>query len=45
MTEYLTTQLPGTGGIIRQKPEDFQVEEIPLYEPCGEGDHLFIRVE
>ena len=45
MTEYLTTQLPGTGGIIRQQPEDFQVEEIPLYEPCGEGDHLFIRVE
>jgi tRNA pseudouridine13 synthase len=45
MTEYLTDQLPGTGGIIRQQPEDFQVEEIPLYEPCGEGDHLFITVE
>ncbi len=45
MTEYLTEKLPGTGGVIRQKPEDFQVEEIPLYEPCGEGDHLYIRVE
>ena len=45
MTEYLTAQLPGTGGVIRQRPEDFQVEEIPLYEPCGEGDHLFIGVE
>ncbi len=45
MTEFLTSQLPGTGGTIRQQPEDFQVEEIPLYEPCGEGDHLYLRVE
>lgn len=45
MTEFLTAQLPGTGGSIRHQPEDFQVDEIPLYEPCGEGDHLFVRVE
>lgn len=45
MTEFLTAQLPGTAGIIRQQPEDFQVEEIPLYEPCGQGDHLFVTVE
>ena len=45
MTEFLTSKLPGTGGIIRQHPEDFQVEEIPLYEPCGEGDHLYVSVE
>ncbi len=45
MTEFLTSQLLGTGGIIRQQPEDFQVDEIPLYEPCGEGDHLYLRVE
>ncbi|MDT8444623.1 MAG: tRNA pseudouridine(13) synthase TruD [Desulfuromonadales bacterium] len=45
MTEFLTSQLPGTGGAIRQRPEDFQVDEIPLYEPCGEGDHLYLRVE
>jgi tRNA pseudouridine13 synthase len=30
---------------IRQIPEDFRVEEIPLYEPTGEGDHLFVEVE
>ncbi|MBW2229563.1 MAG: tRNA pseudouridine(13) synthase TruD [Deltaproteobacteria bacterium] len=30
---------------IRQAPEDFRVEEIPLYEPAGEGDHLFVEVE
>lgn len=45
MTEYLTAQCPGTGGVIRQTAEDFQVDEIPLYEPCGEGDHLYLRVE
>ncbi|NOR49469.1 MAG: tRNA pseudouridine(13) synthase TruD, partial [Desulfuromonadales bacterium] len=45
MTEFLTSKLPGTEGIIRQQPEDFQVEEIPLYEPCGEGDHLYVSVE
>jgi tRNA pseudouridine13 synthase len=45
MTEFLTSQIPGTGGTIRQRLEDFQVEEIPLYEPCGEGDHLYVTVE
>ena len=45
MTEYLTSQLPGTGGTIRNSPEDFQVDEIPLYDPCGKGDHLYLRVE
>jgi tRNA pseudouridine13 synthase len=45
MTEFLTSELPGTGGTIRQQHEDFQVDEIPLYEPCGEGDHLYLKVE
>ena len=26
-------------------PEDFIVEEIPLYEPSGEGGHTFLWVE
>jgi tRNA pseudouridine13 synthase len=26
-------------------PEDFQVDEIPLYRPTGEGEHTFVRVE
>ncbi len=26
-------------------PDSFRVEEIPLYEPCGEGEHLYIQVE
>ncbi len=45
MSHYLTAKLPGTGGVIRQEPEDFQVEELPLYSPCGEGDHLYLTVE
>jgi tRNA pseudouridine13 synthase len=41
----LTSALPGTGGIIRVTPEDFDVEEIPAYSPSGEGEHLFLWIE
>jgi tRNA pseudouridine13 synthase len=30
---------------LRSVPEDFRVEEIPLYHPTGEGDHTFVHVE
>jgi tRNA pseudouridine13 synthase len=30
-------------GVIKSTPEDFLVEEIPLYAPSGEGDHLYLR--
>ena len=26
-------------------PEAFQVFEIPLYEPCGQGEHLYVAIE
>ncbi len=42
--QYLT-QGTGTGGVIKSRPDDFVVEEIPLYEPCGEGEHLYLRIE
>jgi tRNA pseudouridine13 synthase len=42
---YLTAELPGTGGVIREQPEDFIVDEIPAYEPSGEGEHTYFRVE
>jgi tRNA pseudouridine13 synthase len=29
----------------RATVEDFEVTELPLYEPCGEGDHCFVFVE
>jgi tRNA pseudouridine13 synthase len=41
----LTAALPGTGGIVRAVPEDFRVEEIPLYPASGTGDHLYLRIE
>lgn len=41
----LTADLPGLGGRIRAAPEDFEVEEIPAYQPCGSGDFLFLWIE
>jgi tRNA pseudouridine13 synthase len=42
---YLTADLPGIGGRIKQEPEDFEVEEIPAYEPSGSGGFLYLWVE
>jgi tRNA pseudouridine13 synthase len=42
---YLTASLEGLGGQIKQRPEDFRVEEIPAYEPCGQGTHVYFRVQ
>ena len=41
----LTPEHPGVGGRIRVQSEDFEVEEVPSYEPCGTGDHLYLWVE
>jgi tRNA pseudouridine13 synthase len=41
----LTADLPGIGGRIKQSPEDFEVEEVPAYEPAATGDHLYLWVE
>ncbi|HXV22188.1 MAG TPA: tRNA pseudouridine(13) synthase TruD [Desulfuromonadales bacterium] len=45
MSSYLTASCPGTGGSLKETPEDFLVEELPLYTPCGEGEHLYLTVE
>ncbi|KAF0220390.1 MAG: tRNA pseudouridine13 [Geobacteraceae bacterium] len=42
---YLTADIPGTGGVIKETPEDFLVAEIPLYQPCGEGEHTYATIE
>ncbi|MGH0031787.1 MAG: tRNA pseudouridine(13) synthase TruD [Myxococcota bacterium] len=31
--------------VLREEPEDFRVDEIPLYAPAGHGDHTFVRVQ
>ena len=41
---YLTEEA-GIGGVIKAAPEDFLVEELPRYEPCGQGEHLYLRIE
>ncbi len=45
MHPYLTHQLPGTGGTIKESPDDFIVEEIPSYLPCGSGEHCYLTLE
>src|SRR5690242_14619255 len=42
---YLTADLPGTGGLIKQHLEDFKVEEVPLYKADGVGTHCYLKVE
>jgi len=39
---YLTAEIPGVGGRLKARPEDFLVEEQPLYPPIGEGEHLML---
>jgi tRNA pseudouridine13 synthase len=34
----------GTGGLLRQEPEDFVVQELALYPLAGEGDHVFVEL-
>lgn len=34
----------GVGGRIKERPEDFVVDEIPLYQPSGKGEHLYVSV-
>ena len=32
-------------GRYKVEPQDFVVEEVPAYEPCGEGDHVWLWIE
>jgi tRNA pseudouridine13 synthase len=41
---FITADLPGIGGKIKAEPAHFLVEEIPLYEPVGEGQHVYVRL-
>ena len=42
---FLTRDFPGVGGSIKQRPEDFFVQELPLYEPSGEGEHVYVEIQ
>jgi tRNA pseudouridine13 synthase len=42
---YLTTDFPGIGGSLKDRPEDFFVQELPLYEPSGTGEHVYAEFQ
>lgn len=42
---YLTPDVAPVVCELRATPEDFRVDEVPLYEPAGEGEHVYLRVE
>jgi tRNA pseudouridine13 synthase len=42
---YLTRDFPGIGGTLKSRAEDFFVQEIPIYEPSGEGEHVFAEIQ
>ncbi|MDP9173785.1 MAG: tRNA pseudouridine(13) synthase TruD [Planctomycetota bacterium] len=42
---YLTDDVPGIGGTLKERAEDFFVQELPLYEPGGAGEHVYCEVE
>lgn len=42
---YVTGDIPPIGGRIKDRPEDFLVDEIPAYQPSGEGEHLYFLIQ
>ena len=42
---YLTQNIPGIGGSIKNRAEDFFVQELPLYEPSGQGEHVYCEIQ
>lgn len=41
----LTRDVAGIGGRLRERDADFVVEEMPLYAPDGEGEHVYLFIE
>ncbi len=44
-SRYLTASISPVGGVLKERPEDFIVEELPAYEPIGSGEHLYLWVQ
>lgn len=42
---FLTQEFPALNCAIKTCDEDFIVEEVPLYEPCGQGAHVYAHIE
>lgn len=41
----LCADVPGIGGALKTHATDFEVEEVPAYQPVGTGDHLFLWLQ
>lgn len=41
----LCDDAPPVTARIKERPQDFIVEEVPAYPPAGEGSHIFLWVE
>ena len=42
---FLSHEIPPLALLAKQQPDDFVVDEIPAYTPCGQGDHLYLKIE
>ncbi|MFT6364457.1 MAG: tRNA pseudouridine13 synthase [Planctomycetota bacterium] len=42
---YLTSNVLPIDCVYKRDPEDFVVEEVPAFSPCGEGQHLWMWME
>lgn len=42
---YISAEIPGISGQLKAEAADFIVEELPCYEPDGQGEHVFVRIE
>ena len=42
---YIYEQFEPISGKIKCRSDDFVVDEVLAYEPSGEGEHLFVRME
>jgi tRNA pseudouridine13 synthase len=42
---YLTAGIAPITGRLKERPADFEVEELPVYGPSGEGEHVLVWVE
>ncbi len=43
--EHLLDPAGRPAGVIKERAEDFLVEELPLYEPAGDGEHLYLGIQ
>ena len=41
----VTAGLAPIEGTLKDRPEDFVVEEVPAYDPSGTGEHLYLWIE